>query len=183
MWHSCDVTQELNLATEPPLQPDKDQLDWSGEKGPGLCSRGFPDVYSRMEGRPIFFLTQLKRHWETHVSGTLLLSKAWNVVQSVFMNIFKQKTVPLVETSASLTSNKHLELCEYWACMLWEIHLIHSILCKHNTFHPARESVQGQSGGPFVCSILCLTGERRMLDLLMKVQAYWDSKKTLNNHV
>ena len=43
--------------------------------------------------------------------------------------------------------------------------------------------MQGQSGGPFVHSILCLTSERRMLDLLMKVQAYWDSKKTLNNHV
>lgn len=37
--------------------------------------------------------------------------------------------------------------------------------------------MQGQSGGPFVCSILCLMGERKMLDLLMKVQAYWDSKK------
>lgn len=178
MWHTRDVTRELNLATKLCVQPDKDQLDRSGEKGPGLCSQVFPDVYSRAEGRPPSFLTQLKKCSEKPTAVAVCFCPRHEMLASLFLWIHLNRRLCFW--------SKHLPLwpaTSTWSYLntgpvrLWEIHLIHSILCKHNTFHPVRESVQGQSGGPFVCSVLCLMGERKMLDLLMKVQAYWDSKK------
>lgn len=108
----------------PTLQPKKDRWDDFIRSGLGFSHSPLV-LYSFTVWGPCFFphLARKKKVWEIQVTATLLLSEALNICKFVFVNVFKQRKLPLVqsETSASLTNSKHMEPFEYCIVCLWGI--------------------------------------------------------------
>lgn len=90
--------------------------DWVFVSLPWYC------IYLQWED-PVLPSPSSKKVWEIQILATLLLPKASSVVKSVFMNMFKQKKLSLVqsETHASLPNGKHREPFAHCIVCLWEI--------------------------------------------------------------
>lgn len=137
----------------------------------------FPDVYSRAEERPPSFPHPAKNTLKATTVAVCFCPR--QDVVSGFMNTFKRKTVSLIQTSASLTSNS--STWSYLNTGLYafeEIRLIYSILCKHNTL-PSRERVcAGSVRRAFCMFLFCALWVKGKcwICLWKKYRAYWDSK-------
>jgi len=104
-------------------------------------------------------------------------STALSGVQSFFTDVFKHQELCLAKV-------KHHPLWQtatqgaLWipSCMPWRPCWIH---CVHRKHPPGEGRRVRPTECSFVHSVLCVTGERRMLDLLMKVSTCKPYKKSI----
>lgn len=113
--YDCGVTQDHSLIVSLSLQPEK--IKWNELMRKGLGFSPVPRWFDPLrESRSHLSLAHLPKQI---VGGPCqcytVLSTALTVVESVFMNVYKQKRLPLVQSdiSSSLINSTCMELFEH----------------------------------------------------------------------